>query len=94
MASAILATLYPDDFTVYDYRVCDLLGGFHNLAAQSKFDNVWRGYELFRDQVRQSTPADLSLRDKDRYLWGKSASAQLVRDLRRNFDVFGTGSEG
>src|SRR5271168_4753043 len=28
MASAILTVLYPDEFTVYDYRVCDTLNGF------------------------------------------------------------------
>jgi len=26
MASAILTVLYPDDFTVYDYRVIEQLG--------------------------------------------------------------------
>src|SRR4051812_34233514 len=38
MASAILAILYPDDFTVYDFRACDEVGGFQNLATLSKFD--------------------------------------------------------
>ena len=28
MASALLTLLYPDEFTVYDYRVCEMLDGF------------------------------------------------------------------
>src|SRR5205814_3432596 len=37
MASAILTVLYPDDFTVYDVRVCDLLRDFHGMANKSRF---------------------------------------------------------
>lgn len=29
MATAILTVLWPDEFTVYDIRVCDSLGRFH-----------------------------------------------------------------
>ena len=31
-ASAILTVLYPDVFTVYDRRVCKVLGAFDQLA--------------------------------------------------------------
>ncbi len=40
MASAILTVLYPDDFTVYDVRVCTSLGGFSDLANISKFEKL------------------------------------------------------
>ena len=91
MDSAILAMLYPDDFTVYDVRVCDTLGGFHNLGNRVNFENLWQGYQAFTRAVKESTPKELtSLRDKDRYLWGKSFYEQLIRDI---FEVFKGDSE-
>lgn len=81
MASAILAVFYPNDFTVYDARVCDVLGEFHNLVNLVNFDNLWRGYQAYKRAVEESTPKDLTLRDKDRYLWGKSFYKQLLEDL-------------
>jgi hypothetical protein len=83
MATAILTVLWPDEFTVYDIRVCDSLGDFHKLGGQSKFDRIWNGYEEFVDAVRNAAPSDLSLRDKDRYLWAKDMKAQLEKDLIR-----------
>jgi hypothetical protein len=85
MASAILTVLYPADFTIYDYRVCEQLDDFYNLASCSKFEEVWPGYARLVDRVRQVTPEGLSLRDKDRYLWGASAAKQLEADLVESF---------
>ena len=85
MASAILTVLYPDRFTVYDRRVCDALGDFHRLAAIRTSQRVWKGYEAYRHAVEQATPVGLSLRDKDRYLFGRSVAQQLVRDLGAQF---------
>jgi hypothetical protein len=87
MASAILTVLYPDDFTVYDYRLCEQLGDFYNLATRSNFEDVWSGYETLLDRIRAATPDGLSLRDRDRYLWGKSAHEQLVGDIERDYNV-------
>ncbi len=39
----------------------------------------------FRKAVEQSTPETLSLRDKDRYLWGKSFCNQLTTDVQQGF---------
>jgi hypothetical protein len=83
MASAILAVLYPDEFTVYDTRVCGELGNFHKLANRTT--NVWTGYVAYRDAVIRATPPSLSLRERDRYLWGRSAVRQLERDVRSGF---------
>jgi hypothetical protein len=83
MATAILTVLWPDEFTVYDIRVCSSLERFHELANQTKFDRVWAGYVTFVEAVREAAPAGLSLRDKDRYLWAKSAMGQLEQDLDR-----------
>lgn len=85
MASAILTVLCPNEFTIYDVRVCDSLGAFHHLANTSSFDRVWRGYEEFLARVREASPSGLSLRDADRYLWGKSFSDQLNRDIEQRF---------
>ena len=85
MASAILTVLYPDEFTVYDERVCDMLGGFHNLKSLSKFEALWRSYQDFKRKVEETAPPELSLRDKDRYLWGKSFYEQLTKDIKLGF---------
>ncbi len=84
-ASAILSVLYPDEFTVYDTRVCGVLGGFRNLGDISNFEKLWPKYLEFKEAVEQSAPTALSLRDKYRYLWGKSFSAQLVMDIQQGF---------
>jgi hypothetical protein len=90
MASAILTVLYPDEFTVYDYRLCEQLGDFHNLPNRSNFDELWRDYQALLRRVREVTPDGLSLRDRDRYLWGKSAVEQLRADLEREFNTAST----
>jgi len=85
MASAILTALYPDEFTIYDVRVCDSLDAFHNLGSRSKFENIWSGYLDFKQKVEESAPKGLVLRDKDRYLWGKSFYNQLIDDIKTAF---------
>ncbi len=85
MASSILCVLWPDEFTVYDKRVCDELGDFHWLSGRKKFNSIWVGYEAYLAAVNAAAPSHLSLRDKDRYLWGGSASKQLLADLARGF---------
>ncbi len=85
MASAILTVLYPDDFTVYDYRVCETLGGFGNLTNITNIDKLWEGYSAFKSAVISNSPPGLLLRDMDRYLWGKSFRDQLTTDIKKGF---------
>jgi hypothetical protein len=85
MASAILTILYPDDFTVYDIRVCNMLGKFHDIGNTSNFDKLWAAYVEFRDAVAHAAPMELSLREKDRYLWGKSFAQQLTENIGNGF---------
>lgn len=85
MASAILTVLYPREFTVYDIRVCDLLGKFHNTQDRSKFEDLWSGYENYVEAVRQEFPKNLDLREKDKWLWGKSFYDQLNKDISKKF---------
>ena len=85
MASAILTVLYPKSFTIYDYRICEVLNDFDKLPNRTNFDSLWNGYELFVAAVKKIGPSEYSLRDKDRSLWGKSFYEQLENDITENF---------
>ena len=85
MASAILTVLYPEKFTVYDIRACDVLKNFHGLDNKTKFEERWNGYIAYRAAVIESTPKNLSLRDKDRWLWGQSFAKQLEENIHDGF---------
>lgn len=84
MASSILCVLWPEEFTIFDVRVCNELCGFHELG-NVKPERVWPGYCRYCDAVSRAVPGSLSLRDKDRFLWGRSAAQQLVRDVACGF---------
>lgn len=81
MASAVLTMLYPDDFTVYDWRVCEEIGGFSTLSSRTKWKNIWAGYVSFRDAVANAAPGHATLRQKDKYLWGASLLKGVKADL-------------
>lgn len=85
MASSILSVLWPDDFSVYDVRVCGQLRRFHKLGNKTDFDRIWSGYQEYLEAVRSAAPSGLSLRDADRFLWGKSAAEQLAQDVEQGF---------
>jgi hypothetical protein len=78
-ASAILALLYPEDFTVYDWRVCDEVG-FTYKQGRAFSDKLWREYEQYMEAVIYKTPSDLPLRDRDRFLIGRSIRKEIERD--------------
>jgi len=73
-ATAILTILYPEDFTVYDYRVAGLLNFAQELRQRDFSDSLWQKYMEFRERVRSYPPPELnlSLRDCDRYMSGES----------------------
>lgn len=81
MASAILTVLYPLDFTVYDVRVCKMLHITYKGYLRFS-DKCWQEYESFKSAVSENTPSDLCLRDKDRFLWGKSFWEDTKKDAR------------
>ncbi len=89
MASAILTVLYPDEFTVYDVRVCEMLQAFKEVQHKSHFDDVWCGYEKYIQAVAHEANEHAALRDKDRWLWGKSFAAQLESDIANKFKKYG-----
>ena len=85
MAAAVLSVLWPKTFPMYDIRVCDQLGKYHKVANISRFERIWAGYQEYRDAVIAACPPGLSLRDADRYLWGKSSAMQLEKDIAQCF---------
>lgn len=93
MASAILTALYPEEFTVYDVRVCGALNAFHNLESRSNFESLWAGYSEFVAAVRGQAPQHPHLRDKDRFLWAQSFARQLQSDIADQFRLAPTRNE-
>jgi hypothetical protein len=91
MASAILTVLYPDEFTIYDVRVCQSLkdseSDFASVQNRVDFDSLWEGYSGFLSRVQEVAPQSLALRDKDRWLWGKSFGEQLATDIEACFGI-------
>lgn len=85
MASAILTVLFPEDFTVYDIRVCEVFNDFKDAQYKTKYEDLWVRYSKYLERVRASVPSANSLRDKDRYLWGQSFHGQLQRDIKNRF---------
>jgi hypothetical protein len=82
-ASAILAALYPEEFTVYDIRVCTVLGAFHHLGDQKWSPEMWRRYQQFVGAIRAAAPSGLSLRECDRWLWGRDKQAAMEAEIAR-----------
>jgi hypothetical protein len=82
-ASAILAVLCPEEFTVYDTRVCSTLGDFDRLSDRKWSTNLWKEYQRFMNAVRKKAPRRLrSFRDCDRWLWGTNKRTEMLAELR------------
>jgi hypothetical protein len=90
MASAILTVLWPVDFTVFDVRVCEELDPDHKLNFRNIGNcseaNIWPRYCGYLEAVRNSVPGENLLRNKDRYLWGRSAARQLKHEIETCFE--------
>lgn len=85
MASAILTVLFPDDFTVYDVRVCKILKKHGNLTNKTNIDRLVTGYFEYVKDVKDVIPEKKNLREKDIYLWGKSFFLELNQDIKDGF---------
>jgi hypothetical protein len=84
MASAILAVCYPDVFALYDYRVRDQIKHFPALTT-TNIDKLWDGYQEYIANICKLAPEQQKLRDKDRFLYGKSNAMQLRKDIQCSF---------
>jgi hypothetical protein len=72
----------PEEFTVYDVRVRNVLGITEKIGNPSNFELLWTRYQDYKAKVIANTPSRLSLREKDQYLWGKSRHDQLIEDIK------------
>jgi len=80
-ASAILTVLFPDKFTIYDRRVCKALGDFDKLANWKWSDKLWQEYQRLIAAVQSAAPSGLSLRNCDRWLWGRDKREVMLAEL-------------
>ncbi|MBU1993029.1 hypothetical protein KKG51_05015 [Patescibacteria group bacterium] len=74
MATAILTVLYPNDFTIYDVRV-------RNQRGEKEISRASHYFNSFLPAVREKGRGK-NLRDKDRFLWGKSFYEDLKKLLK------------
>lgn len=79
MASAILTVLYPNDFTIYDVRVRNQFGIKDFTGRKNQIEKY---FSEFLPQV--SKIEGKNLRNKDRYLWGKSFYEDLMKFLKKS----------
>lgn len=85
IASAILTVLYPDDFTIIDYRVLNSLKnkGINIVGKPTeKIEDYNRYIEICK---RESKKSRVSLRNFDRTLWAENfheGLKKLVKGLR------------
>ena len=79
IASAILTVLYPEEFTVYDDRVLNeiILKDFVGRKKQ-----ITKYFNDYIPKVIIEGEGD-TLRDKDKYLWGRSFYRDLVKFIER-----------
>ena len=82
IASAILTILYPDQFTIYDYRAAGQVKEGGKLKNEVEFKGIWVGYAKFLAKVAGIRHGK-SLREKDYYLFGKSRMDDLNADLKK-----------
>jgi hypothetical protein len=80
MASAVLTVLYPDDFTIYDILVCKELKLKYR-PERPFSEKCWTEYQRYKELVCKKAPAHLSLRDKDRFLRGRSIRRKAEHDV-------------
>ena len=80
MASAILTILYPEDFTVYDRRVCSMLRiKFKDTPFSEK---RWSEYEDYKRALCKKTPPGLSLRDMRIDFFGENPFVKMPKETR------------
>ncbi len=85
MASAILSVLFPNEYTVYDIRVCKILEKYEKLANKTNVDTIITEYFNYLTDVEKKVPSKNSFREKDKFLWGQSFYLELSKDIENGF---------
>jgi hypothetical protein len=62
-------------------KALDASCDFERLRTLSHFDAVWQDYEAYVRAVNAAAPPGLSMRDRDRWLWGRSFHRDLVKPV-------------
>lgn len=81
MASAVLAVCWPEEFPVYDFRIRDQIQGSQKVNKSWDFERIWKAYQEYKTRVCELVPKESNLRDKDRFLYGRSNAKQLEKDI-------------
>ena len=81
IATALLTVLYPNDFTIYDVRVREQVDILKDFSGRK--DRIERYFNEFLPKVKKINKGK-KLRDKDRYLWGKSFYNDLIKFLKKS----------
>ena len=70
-ASAILTVWQPNEYTIYDVRVCDaMLSLSHKLLTDQVVEDARKSYSKYLDVARKmAIELQVSLRDLDKTLW-------------------------
>lgn len=80
MATAILTVLYPNNFSIYDIRIRSQLD-MKDFSGRK--DEIKKYFNEFLPKVRK-IGCGKDLRNKDRYLWGKSFYEDLMNFLEKS----------
>jgi hypothetical protein len=79
MGTAILTVCYPDEFTIIDWRVLEVLG---LMPVDSPGWNVERYFDEYLPMVKEYSDIwDCTLRDADRALWGLSVRNNMKKKI-------------
>lgn len=76
MATAILTVLYPEEFTVYDYRVRQQFGLKDIYSVKKYFKDFLPVVKKYAESRNEN------LRDADKELWGKSFYEDLKKLIK------------
>ena len=60
-------------------------GDFADVQYLSAFDALWERHYKCIVRVQDATPPNLTLRQKDQYLYSRSFACQLLRDIEASF---------
>ena len=89
IASAILTVLYPEEFTVIDYRVINSLKALSIPIAGNPTNSIEDYFSYLDSCKKEAKKHGLSLRDFDRALWGKDfyEGAKGLKEIARDLSA-------
>ncbi|MCX8175585.1 MAG: hypothetical protein N3E51_05275 [Candidatus Micrarchaeota archaeon] len=84
IASAILAVLYPKDYSICDKRVWDTLRESEYMEKFVHKPNTPANYMKFNEKLKEIANENCkSRRELDNYLWGKNLCKELENEIKK-----------